>query len=326
MSFGPHVLSLDADHAVDSISRWIKEQAIHTLHRRGIVLGLSGGIDSAVCAALCVKSLGRENVLALLMPEVASNSDSLRLGMLVVERLGVPYIVEEISAMLEAAGCYQRQEEAIREVLPEYENEWKFKLTLPSVVARSRLAITSIVVEKSDGECIRRRMSASAYRKLVAATNFKQRVRKMIEYYHADRLHYAVCGTPNRLEYDQGFFVKNGDGSADLKPIAHLYKTQVFHIARFLGIPQEIMQRVPTTDTFSLPQTQEEFYFGLPYDKMDLCIYAVNNGIPPSEVAPSLGHTVEQVQLMFSDILSKRRATRNLHLKSLVLGRILDSD
>jgi NAD+ synthase len=162
-------------------------------------------------------------------------------------------------------------------------------------------------------------MSAKAYLQLVAATNFKQRTRKMLDYFHADRLNFAVCGTPNRLEYDQGFFVKGGDGLADFKPIAHLYKTQVFQLARALGVPDEICNRTPTTDTFSLPQTQEEFYFALPYAQMDLCLYALNHGVPAEEVAPVVGLTPEQVVRVFRDIDVKRRTTRPLHLPALLV-------
>src|SRR3712207_2751309 len=139
------------------------------------------------------------------------------------------------------------------------------------------------------------RLTPEAYRQLIAATSFKQRTRKMMEYYHADRLNYAVVGTPNRLEYDQGFFVKNGDGAADVKPIAHLYKTQVFQLAEHLGIPEVIRRRPASTDTYSMPQTQEEFYFALPYDMLDLCLYARNNGIAAGEVAGALGLAEEQV-------------------------------
>ena len=160
------------------------------------------------------------------------------------------------------------------------------------------------------------RLTPAAYLQIVAATNYKQRVRKMIEYYHADRLNYAVAGTPNRLEYDQGFFVKQGDGAADVKPIAHLYKTQVYQLAAHLGVPEEIRRRPPTTDTFSMPQTQEEFYFALPYDRMDLCLYALNHGIAAAEVAPLVELTPEQVERVFKDIDAKRRATRYLHAAS----------
>ncbi len=148
---------------------------------------------------------------------------------------------------------------------------------------------------------------------MVAATNFKQRTRAMLAYYHADRLAYAVAGTPNLLEYDQGFFVKQGDGAADLKPIAHLYKTQVYALADELGVPDEIRRRQPTTDTYSLAQSQEEFYFALPYPEMDLCLWAANHGVTAVDVAPAIGLTVAQVERVFRDIEAKRRASRYLH-------------
>jgi NAD+ synthase len=136
----------------------------------------------------------------------------------------------------------------------------------------------------------------------------------MLEYYHADRLNFAVAGTPNRLEYDQGFFVKLGDGAADVKPIAHLYKTQVYQLAAHLGVPHEIRGREPTTDTYSLSQSQEEFYFSIPYQQMDLCLYGLNHGIPKDEVARASGLTMSQVDRVFRDIKHKRRVTAYLHL------------
>jgi NAD+ synthase len=162
----------------------------------------------------------------------------------------------------------------------------------------------------------------NAYLNILAATNFKQRIRKMMEYYHADRLNYAVTGTPNRLEYDQGFFVKLGDGSADIKPIAHLYKTQVYQLAEYLGIPKEIRSRPPTTDTYSLAQGQDEFYFSLPYDKMDLCLYGKNNGFSPADIASSVGLPTDQVQRVFQDIDAKRLATRYLHMPPILIESV----
>jgi NAD+ synthase len=183
---------------------------------------------------------------------------------------------------------------------------------IPSVVENERLNITRLTVQAPDGATQTVRLSLSAYLQMVAATNYKQRVRKMTEYYHADRLNYAVAGTPNRLEYDQGFFVKQGDGMADFKPIAHLYKTQVYTLARHLGVPEEICLRPPTTDTFSMPQTQEEFYFALPYAQMDLCLYAHDHHVPCAEVAGAVGLTEQQVERVFRDIEAKRKMSRYL--------------
>jgi NAD+ synthase len=313
--FSTHVLDIDAAGIVETISAAIREHVLGTLRRKGAVVGLSGGVDSSVVVALAVRALGKERVLGLLMPERQSSGsdDSLRLGRLAGEYLGVALEVEDIGAMLDGAGCYRRQTEAIRTVFPDYGDGWKCKITLPSILESDRLNVMQLTVQDPKGQLQTSRMGADAFRQLVAATNFKQRARKTMEYYHADRLAYAVAGTPNRLEYDQGFFVKQGDGAADFKPIAHLYKTQVYALAKFLGVPEEIHSRPPTTDTYSLPQTQDEFFFALPYDRMDLCLYAHDHEVPASAVAPCVDLTEEQVQRVYKDIDSKRRAARYLH-------------
>ena len=318
MEFSLEVLTLDAEAAIDTITAAIRNQVVTTMRRRGAVIGISGGIDSSVCAALCARALGKENVLAVFMPDRDSSEDSLRLGKMLAAKFDLPSVVEDIEPALAGAGCYQRQLEAIRMVFPEYGEGWKSKITIPSILSSDRLNLFRLEVETPSGERKSERMGPSAYHQLVAATNFKQRTRKMMEYYHADRLNYAVCGTPNRLEYDQGFFVKGGDGSADFKPIAHLYKTQVYELARVLVVPEEIRKRQPTTDTFSLSQSQEEFFFALPYEKMDLCLYGLNHGAPASEVAPVVGLTPEQVERVYKDIESKRRATLPLHMAPLL--------
>jgi NAD+ synthase len=285
------------------------------LRRRGVVVGLSGGIDSSVVTCLCVRALGKERVHVLLMPERASSGESLTLGRLLTSQLGVSMAVEDIAPTLEAAGCYDRQNEAIRMMFPEYGEGWRNKITLPSILDSDRLNVSELTVEAPSGERKTARMPPAAYLQMVAATNFKQRVRKMMEYYHADRLNYVVAGTPNRLEYDQGFFVKLGDGAADIKPIAHLYKSQVYALAEHVGVPEEIRRRQPTTDTFSLPQSQEEFYFALPYAKMDLCLYGLNHGVPVEEVAAAAELTAQQVERVYRDIEQKRRTTRYLHAR-----------
>ena len=233
------------------------------LGRRGAVLGVSGGVDSGVCAALAVRAFGPKHVLLLRMPERDIGQGASDLGLELAESLGAPQREESISAALEGLGCYRRRDEAIREVFPAYESHWKHKVVRS---APGGVVVFALVIEKPDGSREEQRIPAATYRKLIAATNMKQRVRKLIEYTWADALGYAVIGTPNRLEYDQGFFVKGGDGLADVKPIARLYKTQVYALARHLGLPAAIAERDPTTETFSLPQTQEEFYFGHPYD------------------------------------------------------------
>jgi NAD+ synthase len=324
MTFSKRVLELDREAEVARISAWMKAEVMGTLKKRGVVVGLSGGIDSSVCAALAVRALGKDKVFGLFMPERHSADESLELGQLLATSLGIAATTENIAAALEGAGCYSRQEEAIRTVFPEYGPKWKSKLTLPSILETDRLNVFQLTVQSPEGETKTGRMPLQAYLQIVAATNFKQRVRKMVEYYHGDRLNYAVVGTPNRLEYDQGFFVKQGDGTADIKPIAHLYKTQVYALAETLGIPEVIRRRPPTTDTYSMPQTQEEFYFALPYDRMDLCLWAVNHDVKAEEVASEVGLTAAQVERVFKDIHSKRRATRYGHLPPILLEPVFN--
>jgi NAD+ synthase len=312
-NFSADALRLDGAAETARIATTVREQIQKHLRRRGAVIGLSGGIDSSVSAALCVEALGPNNVFAILMPEKDSESDSLRLGRMLADRLGIEHVVEDIAPMLTAAGCYQRRDACIRKLVPEFGPGWGCKVVIANPLKGEGFSLTMLVVQSPDGKQQKLRMPLDVYLGIVAATNMKQRTRKQIEYYHADRLNYAVIGTPNRLEYDQGFFVKNGDGAADVKPIAHLYKSQVYALAEHLGVPEEIRRRPPTTDTWSLAQSQEEFYFSLPYREMDLCLYGLTNGVPAAAVAQAVGLTADQVERVWRDIAGKRRTTAYLH-------------
>lgn len=322
--FSSKVLNINAEAVTQEIVREIRDIVFHRLRRRGAVVGLSGGIDSSVTAALCVRALGADRVAGILMPEDESSEDSLRLGQQLAETLGISSIVEDIGPTLEALGCYRRRDEAIRKVIPEYGNGWKSKIVLPNLVDSTAYALYSVVAQSPTGEIRRVRLTSESYLGLVAATNFKQRTRKMLEYYHADRLWYAVAGTPNRLEYAQGFFVKNGDGSADFKPIAHLYKSQVFQLGTYLRVPEEILRRPPTTDTYSLQQSQEEFYFSLPLETMDLCLYAKNHGVAAIDVADATGMSLEQIQRVYALIDSRLGSTRYLHLPPQLIENVYE--
>jgi NAD+ synthase len=318
----PDMLRVDPARETERIVTAIRDIVFDQLKRKGVVVGVSGGIDSSVVASLCARALGKDRVLALFMPETDSSPESIRLGRSVAASLGIRSVVEDITPILRGARCYERRDESVRKVFPEYGEGYKCKIVLPDLVDADRYALFSVVVQTPTGETKKARLSAAAYLGIVAATNFKQRTRKMIEYYYADLLQYAVAGTPNRLEYDQGFFVKNGDGAADLKPIAHLYKSQVYQLAAYLGVPEEIQRRPPTTDTYSLEQTEEEFYFSLPLEKMDLCLYGKNRGIPAADLAPAAGMVVEQVERVYRMIESKRKVTRYLHAAPLLVEEI----
>ncbi|MFN8161347.1 MAG: NAD(+) synthase [Solirubrobacterales bacterium] len=312
----PAGVPFDAAGVAERLARGTAE-AIRGLGKRGAVVAVSGGVDSGVAAAVSARAVGPERVLCLRLPERDIGSDSSDLGLELAEALGTPSVEEPISDALEALGCYRRRDEAIRRVFPDYDPSWRHKLvrSAPS----GGVTFFSLVVQRPDGEQEQRRMPPDAYLELLAATNMKQRTRKLLEYTWADRLNYAVVGTPNLLEYDQGFFVKGGDGLADVKPIAGLYKTQVYELARELGLPEGIATRSPTTETFNLPQTQEEFYFGHPYERMDLLVWGHDGGVEPGELAGRVEMEPAAVEAAYREIERRRVATEYLHAAAVMV-------
>lgn len=316
--FDASVLALDLEAEADRIAAWMRECLSQRLRRRGLVIAMSGGIDSSVCAALAVRAVGASKVFGLLLPERDSSGHATRRGRLLAEHLGIQHELHDIAPALEAIGCYRDRDSAIRKVFADYGEGWANKIVIAGGL-EGGINFFKLVVRDPQGKLHEARLPLREYLQIVAATNHKQRLRKTLEYYHADRLNFAVIGTPNRLEYDQGFFVKNGDGSADLKPIAHLYKTQVYAMARHLGLPDDICSAVPTTDTYSLPQGQDEFYFALPYAQMDLALWAREHDRPAADLAAALQIDEAQARRVYADIDAKRRAAAYLHARPEVM-------
>ncbi len=318
--FDRDVMTIDAEAVTAAIEQSLARESVRTLHRRGLVLGVSGGVDSAVCLALAVRALGPDRVVALLMPEWETDDGSTTRAQALCDSLGVTAITEHIGPILEAAGCYRRRDDAIRELVPDYTAEYRQKITIAGdLLDTDRLPFFNLTVEAPSGERQVVRMPAPVYQTVVAATNMKQRTRKMIEYFHAEARNFAVLGTPNRLEYELGFFVRGGDGLADIKPVAHLYKTQVYALAAFLEIPDSIRSLPPSTDTYSLPQTQEEFYFALPYAEMDLMLWAWEHGVEPADAGAPLGLDAVQVDRVYRDIEGKRKVSERSLAPALLL-------
>lgn len=314
------VMEINCAEVADRIQQGIREIIGKKLRRRGAVVAVSGGVDSSVCAMLAAKALGPERVFGLLLPECDSSSDTTEKGRTVCDTAGIEYEIEEITPMLEAFGCYRRRDDAIRRVFPEYGPGYRQKIAVAdNLLDSERVNYFNLIVESPSGEQQKKRMPVDVYLQVVAATNMKQRTRKLLEYYHAERLNYAVLGTPNRLEYDLGFFVRGGDGLADVKPIGRLYKTQVYALARHLGLPDSICNQTPSTDTYSLPQTQEEFYFALSYDQMDLLLHAFVHDVTAEQAGPALGLTPEQVRRVYRDIAAKQRTATQLSQPALLV-------
>jgi NAD+ synthase len=312
------VINFDRDKEVASICDTMRKSLLNVLHRRGVVVAVSGGIDSSVCAALSVAAFGPKKTFLIKLPEQDSAEITQSRSSELITHLGVDYTTHDIAPVLEAIGCYKYRDEAIQELFPEYTPDWKCKIVIRGGIT-GKINHFVLIVQDPTGSMHEKRLDLKAYLQIVAATNYKQRIRKTIEYFHADRLNFAVIGTPNRLEYDQGFFVKNGDGSADIKPIAHLYKNQVYALARHLGLPESLCNAEPSTDTYSLSQGQDEFYFALPHQQMDKALWAYNRSASKSELAEFLGITEEESGFIMADIANKRRTTQYLHRRPILM-------
>jgi NAD+ synthase len=320
VSFSNHALDIDPAAETERIVTNLRHTVRHEWHRYGAVVGVSGGVDSATVLALCARAFGPERVVALIMPDKDSDPESERLARQVAGQLGVETVLEDVTPVLEGFGCYSRRDEAIQRIFPEYDPRagYKAKIVLPhNVLEEGTLNIFSVTIVSPAGEEQSRRLPTHEYLQIVAASNFKQRSRMATLYYHAESRNYAVIGTANKNEHDQGFIVKYGDGGVDAQPIAHLYKTQVYLLAAYLDVPEVIRARTPTSDTYSAHQTQEEFFFRLPFETMDLLWYAQEHHVPVPEVAQAMRLTEIQVQRAFDDFTRKRRTTEYLRMPPL---------
>jgi NAD+ synthase len=313
MNFSKDILTIDAQKTCQEICDFIKDQAFIEFKKEGAVVGISGGIDSSVVSALCVKALGREKVLGLFLPEKESSPKSLSYGKLLAQKLKIRTELIDITSVLETLGVYEKKEEIVKRIFPEYNRSYKFKMGLPQdLLDKNRYNYFLLKIFDQNGKEKCARLSKADLLNMVATNDMKQRTRMIQLYYYAEKNNYLVAGTTNKTEYAQGFYVKYGDGGVDVEPIAHLYKTQVYQLAEFLEIPGEIMKRTPSPDTFSAEVSDEEFYFCLPYDLVDLLLYAQENRIPHSLIEQVLNLSEEQIQRVFRDFDSKRRATTHL--------------
>jgi NAD+ synthase len=312
MAFRVDVLRIDCEAETQRICSFIRKQ-VGDMRKGGAVVGLSGGIDSALSAELCVRALGKDKVLGLIMPERESNPISAEYAARLARKMGIATDTMDITPTLEAFGAYEKRDNAIRAVFPDYDGAWKSKIVLPAdLLSRDAFNFFTLKVEDGHGNIRSARLNNENLRGIVAATDVKHRTRMICLYYYAERDNSLVCGTTNRTEMVQGFFVKYGDGGVDIEPLAHLCKTQVYQLAEYLGVIREIIDRAPSPDTFSLVVTDEEFYFRMPYDRLDLLIYAWENSVPVAEVCAAMGLTEEQVRRAFRDFTSKNNATKHL--------------
>lgn len=323
MNFTHDSILLDPKTETERLIKTLKDIVAFKLKKRGAVVGVSGGIDSSVVLALCAGTFGPDRVIAVMMPERDSSPESKRLATILCEKFNVSYVLEDLTGAVNSFECYRRRDEAVKKIFPEYDpNRHKMKIVLQGDnEAQGKINIFYLTIIFPDGKEESFRLPLAEYLQIVAASNFKQRSRMCMLYYYADAKNYAVIGTGNKNEHEQGFFVKYGDGGADVKPIAHLFKTQVYQIAEYLGVPEEIRSRIPTTDTYSAEQTQEEFFFKLPFDVLDRIWYGWEKGFSNSEIAKTLEMTEQQVEVIIKDIRQKIHTTEYLRQDPISLNQ-----
>ena len=319
MTFAKTVLDIDPGKEISRVSEFIYESTFNKFRRRGAVVGLSGGVDSAVIAKFLVQALGKERVLALLLPEKESNPISTEYGLKQAKKLDIETVLVDITDRLKTLKVYEERDFVIKNIFPEFDSSFRFHITLPqNLLEKDRINYPNITIEDKEGKRQTKRISAKDWLKISACQNMKQRVRMVELYHHSEMNHYIVAGTTNKTEVCQGFFVKYGDGGVDLEPISHLYKTQVYQLAKNLGVIEEIILRPPTPDTYSLPVTDKEFYFCIDYDLLDLLLYAFHNNINLDDIASALDLEHHQIKRVFRDFRSKEEAT--WHLRQLPLS------
>jgi NAD+ synthase len=308
-----NLFALDPATTVDKLSYFIKQEVFSHLRRKGAVIGISGGVDSAVCAAIAVRALASERVLGVILPEKESSPISERYARKLADQLGTKTAYFNITPILDSLGVYAIREAIVKSLFPEYDASYRFRIILPqNLLDKNRLNIYSLEIQDGKGQLRSKRLDAQSYRKMVAATDMKQRVRMTMLYYYAEMNHYAVIGTTNRSEMMQGFYVKYGDGGVDLEPLAHLYKTQVYQLASYLKIPDEIIERQPSPDTFNLEVSDKEFYFCLPYNLVDLFLYAFENKLTVADLQNGLHLDREAIQRGLDEVEKKFKATEYL--------------
>ena len=312
MKFDKNILGIDREKETQRVCAFIGEQML-SWRKKGAVIGISGGIDSAVCAELLVRTLGKDKVFGLILPEKESSPKSVVYAEKQAQKMGIAYETIDITPTLEGFGTYAKRDKVIKEIFPEFEEGFRSKITLPSdLLGRDAMGFFTLTIEDREGRVKSARLKKDALNSIVAATDSKQRTRMMHLYHYAESMYYAVCGTTNRTETLQGFFVKFGDGGVDIEPIAHLYKVQVLALGEYLGVIQEIREREPSPDTFSFEVSDEEFFFRMPYDKLDFLLYAWENDVPVGEICAVMDLEEVQVRRAFRDFKSKHKATEHL--------------
>ncbi len=274
----------DYDAVSKEIIKTLRDK-VNLLNRDGVILGLSGGLDSTVCAYIAVEALGKDKVFALFMPDRDSNPQSERDAFATSKILGIELREINLSPILSKIGVYSL--EPLSLLAPLIPRKIKEKYTIGKYNRLKGIEESTFLrILKSEGDL--------ELRKSVAYYSIKHRLRMILLYYWAEIKNYAVLGCCNKTEKLTGFFIKHGDSASDIDLISHLYKTQVRELAKFLRIPEKIINKVPSPDL--IPGVTDEFALKLSYDVLDKILYGIEKDMKNEEIACIAGTDKESVQ------------------------------
>jgi NAD+ synthase len=299
-------------------------KTLKALHRDGFVVGLSGGIDSTVTAHLAVEAMGPKKVLGVIMPERESSPESKSLAMDLVRKLGIEHQEVDLTSQLQALGAYEKRDRVVRRYLESYTpGRHRVGIALRQDLTGSRMPpLHYLTVQDENGVMLlEERIRLRDYTELVAATNFKQRSRAMQLYYFADHYNYAVLGTTNRDELLLGFFVKLGDGAADVEGIEGIYKSELYVLAKAMGVDQRVIDRTPTTDTLPGQRSQRGYFYGLDFNTLDTALQVMEAILTVKQAVERTGLEEGQVKQLVDNLRRRNETTTILRAPPTGIGR-----
>jgi NAD+ synthase len=280
-------MRIDAAQVAERIENFIR-QKVDEFHRDGAIVGMSGGLDSAVVASLAARALGPEKVRALLLPERDSSPDSKTDALLEIERLGLPHQEVSLTPMLSAMGIYGLTPlrllgvRSLKAAIVQHQHRVQAE-ALGEMPFRAGLLGTRDLGDKK--ELID---TGQAY------TRVKHRMRMVALYYYADLENRLVLGTTNRSEAMTGFVVKWGDNVADVEPLNPLYKTQVRELAKYLGVSERVLDKAPSPDL--IPGIVDGLALGIDYETLDRILWGIEQGWETERIVAAMSVTAAQVE------------------------------